>query len=53
MATIYKVEVVSHWINYTKEQLEEILLQGIKAKWSHHQQYIRPKIIWWNEINKI
>lgn len=32
MATIYKVEVVSHWINYTKEQLEEILLQGIKAK---------------------
>ena len=25
----------------------------IKANWSHHQQYIRPKIIWWNEINKI
>jgi hypothetical protein len=32
MATIYKVEVVSHWINYTKEQLEEILLEGIKDK---------------------
>lgn len=32
MATIYKVEVVSHWINYTKEQLEEILLEGIKEK---------------------
>jgi len=25
MATIYKVEVVSHWYNYTKEDLEKIL----------------------------
>ena len=32
MATIYKVEIVSHWTNYTKEQLEEILLEGIKDK---------------------
>jgi hypothetical protein len=32
MATVYKVEVVSHWINYTKEELEKILLDGIKAK---------------------
>mgnify|MGYP003659800171 CR=1 FL=1 len=32
MATVYNVEIVSHWINYTKEQLEKILLDGIKAK---------------------
>jgi len=32
MATIYKVEIVSHWISYTKEQLEEILLKGIESK---------------------
>ena len=25
MATVYEVEVVSHWINYTKEDLQEIL----------------------------
>ena len=29
MATIYKVEVVSHWINYTKEKLEEILTEAV------------------------
>jgi hypothetical protein len=27
-------------------------IMRIKAKWSHHQQYVRPKIIWWQEINK-
>ena len=32
MATIYKVEVVSHWANYTKEQLQKILEDGVKAK---------------------
>jgi hypothetical protein len=25
MATVYKVEVVSHWISYSREELEEIL----------------------------
>jgi hypothetical protein len=29
MATIYKVEVVSFWSNYTKEQLEKILQDAI------------------------
>lgn len=29
MATVYKVEVVSHWINYTKEDLEKIILEAI------------------------
>jgi hypothetical protein len=29
MATIYKVEVVSHWRNYTKEDLEKILQDAV------------------------
>ena len=29
MATVYKVEVVSHLINYPKEQLEQILQDAI------------------------
>ena len=29
MATIYKVEVVSFWLNYTKEQLEKILQDAV------------------------
>lgn len=32
MATVYKVEVTSHWINYTKEDLEKILSEAIKEK---------------------
>lgn len=30
MATIYKVEVVSHWRAYTKEQLQKLLETAIK-----------------------
>jgi hypothetical protein len=29
MATVYKVEVVSHWCNYTKEELEKILQDAV------------------------
>jgi len=25
MATVYKVEIVSHWTNYTKEEMQKIL----------------------------
>jgi len=32
MATVYKVEVVSHWINYTKEELERILKEALKKQ---------------------
>jgi hypothetical protein len=32
MATVYKVEVVSHWINYTGEELERILNEAIKKQ---------------------
>ena len=30
MATVYKVEIVSHWISYTKEELEKILSEVVK-----------------------
>lgn len=29
MATVYKVEVVSHWISYPKEELEKILTEAV------------------------
>lgn len=29
MATVYKVEVVSYWCNYTKEELEKILQDAV------------------------
>lgn len=30
MATVYKVQVVSHWTSYTKEQLQKLLEKAIK-----------------------
>lgn len=30
MATIYKVEIVSHWINYPKEELQKVLEDALK-----------------------
>lgn len=30
MATVYKVEVVSHWVNYSKEKLQKLLEDAIK-----------------------
>lgn len=32
MATVYKVVVVSHWINYTKEEMQKLLEDAIKQK---------------------
>jgi hypothetical protein len=29
MATVYKIEVTSHWISYSKEQLEKILTEAV------------------------
>jgi hypothetical protein len=29
MATVYKVEVVSHWSSYSKEELELILTEAV------------------------
>ena len=30
MAAVYKVEVVSHWISYSKEELEKVLTEAVK-----------------------
>jgi predicted Fe-S protein YdhL (DUF1289 family) len=30
MATVYKAEITSHWISYSKEELEEILTEAVK-----------------------
>ena len=30
MATVYKVEIVSHWANFTEAQLQVLLEQAIK-----------------------
>jgi hypothetical protein len=30
MTAVYKVEVVSHWINYSKEELEKVLTEAVK-----------------------
>tara|TARA_R110002051_G_C8769409_1_gene503323 strand:+ start:5031 stop:5180 length:150 start_codon:yes stop_codon:yes gene_type:complete len=32
MATVYKIEVVSHWNNYTTDQLRHILEDALKGK---------------------
>jgi hypothetical protein len=32
MATIYKVEIVSHWVNYNEETLKKILEKSLLEK---------------------
>ena len=32
MATVYKVEIVSHWISYTEEQLKQMIEDAIMEK---------------------
>ena len=32
MATVYEVEIVSHWTNYTKEELKRLLEQAIQKE---------------------
>jgi hypothetical protein len=44
MATLYKVEVVSHWINYSKEELELILTDAVKKIESEKGNTIKIKI---------
>lgn len=44
MATVYKVEVVSHWINYTEEQLKKILEDAIKEKERQKGNEIQIKV---------
>ena len=32
MAAIYKIKLVSHWINYTEEQVKQMIEDAIKEK---------------------
>ena len=44
MATLYKVEVVSHWISYSKEELELILTDAVNKIESEKGNTIKIKI---------
>jgi hypothetical protein len=45
MATIYKLELVSHWINYTKEELEKILNEMIQKNEKEKGNEIQIKVL--------
>ena len=44
MAAVYKVKVVSHWKNYTKEELEKILNEAIKKQIETESNEITIKV---------
>lgn len=44
MATIYEAEIVSHWVSYSKEELEKILNDTIKNIERKKGNYIQIKI---------
>ena len=44
MATVYKLEVVSHWISYSKEELELILTDAVNKIESEKGNTIKIKI---------
>ena len=44
MATVYKVEVTSHWIRYSNEELELILTEAVKKIESEKGNTIQIKV---------
>jgi len=44
MATVYKVEVVSDWISYSKEELELILTDAVKKIESEKGNKIKIRV---------
>ena len=30
MATVYKIELVSHWVNYSEEEIKKMVMQAIE-----------------------
>ena len=30
MATVYKIEVVSYWVNYSEEEIQEMIKKALK-----------------------
>lgn len=45
MATVYKVEVVSDWISYSKEDLEKKLNEAINKEEREKGNTIKVKVI--------
>ncbi len=45
MATIYKIELTSHWINYPKEELQKILNEASKKIDSDKGNTIQMEVI--------
>jgi len=44
MATVYKVEIVSDWINYPKEQIERIIQDALREIEKPKGNEIRVKV---------
>ena len=45
MATIYKVEIVSHWVNYPKEELQKVLEDALKETERHKGNVVTISVI--------
>ena len=43
MATVYKIEVVSHWINYPKEVLEKKIKEALKEEGNEIQVNVKER----------
>ena len=39
MATVYKVEIVSDWINYTEEELKKVNRGNFRPRQTKHKGY--------------
>lgn len=45
MATIYKIELVSHWVNYTEQDLQKILEDALKQKAKEDRNEITVEVL--------
>lgn len=45
MATIYNVEVTSHWLSYSKEELEKIISEALKKSEKKKGNTIQVKVL--------
>lgn len=41
MATVYKIEIVSDWINYTEEELKRIILKAFEEEKEYKGNEVR------------
>lgn len=45
MATVYDVKIVSHWVNYTKEDLQKILEEALKKEEKKRRNEIGVEVL--------